>query len=352
MRILFYNWRDLAHPAAGGAEVWTEMVARHLVSKGHEVTLFCAAVADRPAREVVEGVTIVRRGGRLGVYREARRFFAEYGDKFDLVLDEINTRPFLTPRFVGTTPVVAVAHQVAREVWFEETVLPAAVLGRYVLEPRWLRLYRDVPTLTLCASSADSLRSYGLRNLHVITPGGDPVDHPHIEKEAVPTIAFLGRLVSSKRPDHAIEALSLLQRHHPEARLWIMGDGPMLEKLRRSSPPNVEFLGRLPHAERDERLARAHVLVATSVREGWGLNVSEAAEVGTPAIGYRVCGLVDSVPMSGGHVVDESPAALADALGRFFDGALELTPRVSTQSWQAVGDAVDAVIRRVHAEAP
>lgn len=69
MRILFYNWRDLAHPAAGGAEVWTEMVARHLVSKGHEVTLFCASVKDRLHREVVEGVTIVRRGGRLSVYR-------------------------------------------------------------------------------------------------------------------------------------------------------------------------------------------------------------------------------------------------------------------------------------------
>ena len=50
--------------------------------------------------------------------------------------------------------------------------------------------------------------------------------------------------------------------------------------------------------------ARAHVLVATSVREGWGLNVSEAAACGTPAIGYSVPGLVDSIPASGGALVE------------------------------------------------
>ena len=75
MRILILNWKDLAHPAAGGAEVFTERVARELVSRGHTVTLFAAAVTGKPARELVEGVEIVRRGGRLGVYRQARRFW-------------------------------------------------------------------------------------------------------------------------------------------------------------------------------------------------------------------------------------------------------------------------------------
>lgn len=352
MRILLFNWRDLANPAAGGAEVWTEMVARHLVTKGHEVTIFAAEVTDRPASEVVEGVRILRAGNRFTVYRQARKYFQQYGDKYDLVIDEINTRPFHTPRFAGATPVVAVAHQVAREVWFEEAHLPMAIAGRYVFEPRWLREYRDIPTLTLCPSSADSLRAYGLRNLHVIIPGGDILERPDVEKEPTPTVAFLGRLVSSKRPDHAIEAMRLLRLRHPTARLWILGDGPMLDKLQRAEPPGVEFLGKVPYARRNELLARAHVLVATSVREGWGLNVSEAAEVGTPSIGYRVCGLVDSVTMSGGHIVDESPAALAHALGDFFDGTLTLTPRRSTQSWQQVGDAVEDVLLRVHAAAP
>ncbi len=80
LRILVFNWRDLAHPRAGGAEVHLQSVAREWVKCGHEVTIFCAAVDGRPAREFVDGVQIIRRGGRLGVYRQARRFWQGEGD--------------------------------------------------------------------------------------------------------------------------------------------------------------------------------------------------------------------------------------------------------------------------------
>jgi glycosyltransferase involved in cell wall biosynthesis len=344
VRILVYNWRDLAHPRAGGAEVWTEMVARSLVAKGHEVTLFAAAVEGRPDDELVEGVRIVRRGSRLGVYREARRFWSQEGPSFDAVLDEINTRPFHTPKFVRDRPIVAVAHQVAREVWFEEAPFPAAVVGRYLLEPRWLREYATVPTLTLCESSAESLRRYGLTDVRAVVPGGERLTVEVRDKEPVPTVVFVARLVPSKRPMDAIEAFRLLRHDHPDARLWVIGDGPLRSALERRREPGVEVLGRLPAAERDDRVARAHVLVATSVREGWGLNVSEAAALGTPTIGYPVCGLVDSIASSGGHLVGESPAELARGLRSFFDGELPLVPRVSVQPWSAVADAVERTL--------
>ena len=67
----------------------------------------------------------------------------------------------------------------------------------------------------------------------------------------------------------------------------------MEAQLRKSSPPGVQFLGAVSHAEKFERLQRAHVLIATSVREGWGLVVSEAAALGTPSIAYDVAGLRD-----------------------------------------------------------
>jgi glycosyltransferase involved in cell wall biosynthesis len=345
MRILLYNWRDLANPKAGGAEVWTEMVARQLVRRGHSVTLFSASVSGHPREETVEGVRVVRRGSRVRVYREARRFWREESGKYDVVIDEINTKPFLTPTFVKHTPIVAIAHQVCREVWFHETHLPIAILGRYVLEPWWLRHYRTVPTLTLSESSAESLRQYGLTNLHVITPGGEPFEPVDVERETTPTIAFLARLVSSKRPDHVVRAFQLLRKTHPETKLWLIGDGPMMGKLQHLHVEGVEFLGRLTRHERDERLARAHVLVATSVREGWGLNVTEAAAYGTPTIGYPVCGLRDSIAMAGGHVVErEDPELLASALAQFFEGKLSLSPRDPTQTWEAVTDGVEAVL--------
>ncbi|MFL5950837.1 MAG: glycosyltransferase family 4 protein [Gaiellaceae bacterium] len=340
MRILILNWKDLAHPAAGGAEVFTEEVARELVRRGHEVTLHAAAVAGRPQREEAEGVRIVRAGGRIGVYREARRFWEREGrGSFDVVVDEINTRPFLTPRWLRGAPVVALIHQLAREIWSYELPFPVSTVGRYVLEPWWLRAYKDVPALTVSQSSADSLqRHHGWNNVRILPEGWTPHPGPDVPKAGQPTVVFLGRLVGMKRPQHAVDAVRLLRADVPGARLWVIGDGP----LEFEAGEGVELLGRLDRPELLRRLAAAHVLVATSVREGWGLNVSEAAACGTPSIGYAVPGLVDSLHASGGAAIEPTPAALAAALRRFFAGELTLRPRISTQSWTAVAAAFEA----------
>jgi len=343
MRLLILNWKDLAHPAAGGAEVFTEEVARALVGRGHSVTLFVAAVDGRPTRESIEGVEIVRRGGRLGVYVAARRFWShEARGSYDVVVDEINTRPFMAPRWIDDTPVVALIHQLAREIWSYETPFPLSLVGRYVLEPWWLRAYRRVPALTVSESSAESLvRFHGWEDVTVVPEGSDSHPAPTVPKEPDPTIAFLGRLVPMKRPQHAIDAFLNLRQTHPSARLWVIGDGPLLDDLREAAPPGVTFVGRLERGELYDRLARAHLLVATSVREGWGLNVSEAAACGTPSLAYRVPGLADSVLASGGLLVEPNVEALSEGLVEFFSGRTTANARPSTVPWSEVADAIE-----------
>ena len=66
------------------------------------------------------------------------------------------------------------------------------------------------------------------------------------------------------------------------------------------------------------------------------MNVSEASAVGTPTIGYDAPGLRDSIPMSGGLVVPVSSEKLGRALVDFFEGKIELTPKIATQSWEEV----------------
>jgi glycosyltransferase involved in cell wall biosynthesis len=343
LRILILSWKDLSHPAAGGAEVFTEEVARALVRRGHEVTLFAAAIDGRPERDAVEGVEIVRRGSRLGVYRAARHFWSQQKrGHYDVVVDEINTRPFLTPRWVRGTPVVALIYQLAREIWSYETPFPVSVLGRYVLEPWWLRSYRKTPAITISPSSAQSLaRHHGWRDVTIVPKGWTPHAIPAFPKEAKPTIVFLGRLVRMKRPIDAIEAFRRFRQLEPRSRLWILGNGPLLPRLRARDDPGVTFFGHISREKVLEHLARAHVLVATSVREGWGLNVSEAAACGTPSIGYRVPGLVDSLSASGGLVVDPAPNALSEGLSAFFRGSVDLHPRISTVPWPEVAAAVE-----------
>lgn len=351
LKILIMNWKDTAHPAAGGAEVYTEGFAGELVARGHEVTLFTSSVAGSPEREVRDGIRIIRRGGRLGVYRAARQFWKSNGEgRFDVVLDEVNTRPFLTPRYISSVPVVALIHQLAKEVWKYEVPMPVGLLGRYVLEPWWLRTYRSTRVLTDSPSSAQSFVPYGIRNAHPLPIGAAPVERPDVSKESVPTVVFVARLVESKRPDHVLDAFAHVQRALPDAQLWMIGDGPYRASLAPQASSHVHFLGRVSSEERVHLMARAHVLVATSVREGWGLTVSEAAALGTPSIGYRAPGLVDSIPASGGLLVDETPAALGDALVEVLTGRLELVPSSTLVPWSAVADAVEMHLRAAIAE--
>lgn len=349
LRILILNWRDIAHPEAGGAEVYTHNVANEWIKNGHSVTLFCAAVDRRPAVEEIDGLHIIRRGTRHGVYREAKRFYRHEGKgNFDLIVDEVNTRPFGAPKWVDGVPVVALIHQVCREIWFYETTYPVALVGRYLLEPLWLRRYRNVLTVTLSESSQDSLEIYGLSRVVVVPVGfrsaGEP---PDVARETNPTLLFVGRLSANKRPDEAIQAFGLLRETMPTAVLWVVGTGPMEDELRMSAPEGVHFLGKISPTEKIERLARAHVLIATSVREGWGLVVTEAAAVGTPVIAYDVAGLRDSVRASNGVLSMPNPRALSSALQEFFStrdrvGLPEISPGGVT-TWSEVAKRILAI---------
>jgi len=175
-----------------------------------------------------------------------------------------------------------------------------------------------------------------------------------VEKEPVPTVVFIGRLSANKRPEHAIRAFGLARRQLPDAQMWVIGSGPEEARLRKLAGPGVTFLGHVPEEAKRERLGRAHALVATSVREGWGLVVTEAAATGTLAIGYDVAGLRDSIGASGGILTRADPKSLAAGLVELLPSvAGGYAPRaraVGVVPWAKVADAILAGTR--HARSP
>jgi glycosyltransferase involved in cell wall biosynthesis len=296
LRILFLTWRDLANPLAGGAEVFTFEIARRLVSYGNEVTVFASEFKGCELQTHVQGIKTIRQGGKYSVYKKARGFLQRNISEFDVVVDEINTVPFRSQRVSKGKPVIALIHQLAREVWFYETRFPLNLLGYFVLEPFWLGEYKRVPTITVSESTRKDLQSLSFRRVHVIHNGISkrPLTEPPL-KDETPVLIFVGRLVRSKLPNHAIAAFRLVKNTLPDAQLWILGNGYMRAKLEKESPSGVTFFGRVSDEEKFELLKRAHLLLAPSVREGWGISVIEANAMGTPAIGYAVPGLIDSI---------------------------------------------------------
>lgn len=315
--IVIMNWRDVRNPSAGGAEVFTHEVAKRWAAQGHAVSLVTSGFEGGAAEETLDGVRIIRRGGPLSAYRHARRvFLEEFRSRCDILIDEVNTRPFLTPKYApGGVRLFALIHQLAREYWSYETPFPVSYVGRHWLEDRWLRPYVDVPTITVSASTKADLESLGFRHVEIVPEGLSATPLAAVpEKLGEPTLVYVARFKRVKLPDHALEAFRRIRERIPGARLWMVGDGYLLPAMRRRAPPGVAFLGHVSEEKKYELLRQAHLLLFPAVREGWGLTVIEANACGTPAIGYDVPGLRDSIVdgQTGFRVPFADVAAMAD----------------------------------------
>ena len=315
MRILWFNWRDIKHPEAGGAEVLTHEVMRRLVQRGHEMTLFCPKVQGSQSEEVIDGVRLVRNGGKYTVYSKGRSYFRKYGEKYDFIIDEVNPRPFLNPKTLDGKPALLLFHQMIREEWQYEMPFPLSYFCK-IYENRWLIPYRRTLTLTVSESSKSDLENIGFRNVKVIPMGISvkPLDQV-VRKEENPTVTFIGRLKRHKLPDHAIKAFMIIKKKIPSARMWIIGDGYMLNELKILGAEDVTFFGRVNNDSKHDLLSRSHLVLMPSIREGWGLIVSESNAMGTPVIAYNVNGLRDSVihGINGILVKSNTPECLAES---------------------------------------
>lgn len=349
MRILWLNWRDIKHPEAGGAEILTHEVMRRFVQRGHEMTLFCPEVKQSPSEEVIDGVNIVRAGGRYTVYYRGQSYFKRNRARYDIVIDEVNPRPFLNPKILDGKPALVLFHQMIREEWFYEMPFPLSYLCNYY-ENRWLYPYRGTPTLTVSASSKKDLEDIGFKNVTLIPMGISVKPLNQIKKkEDLPTVAFIGRLKKHKLPDHALRAFQFIKKVIPSAKMWVIGNGPMLSELKKMDDRDVTFFGHVDDRLKYDLLSRAHLVLVPSIREGWGLVVTEANAMGTPVAAYDVNGLRDSVIDGKNGILDNcrTPESLArcglkiltdsEMLNRFSLDALEYSRQFS---WDKTADFI------------
>jgi glycosyltransferase involved in cell wall biosynthesis len=132
---------------------------------------------------------------------------------------------------------------------------------------------------------------------------------------------IVSALVPYKKLELAIDAFAGTSR-----RLQILGGGPMLERLRARSGPNVSLLGRVSREVIIERLARAQSLILPGV-EDFGITPLEAMALGTPVVALGEGGVLDSVKdgVTGiffrEPVVDSMRLALHEAESRAWDRA-------------------------------
>lgn len=299
MRIAILNWRDLTHPDGGGAERYAVNVANGLVERGHEVTLLCADHGQAPRDETVDGVRLRRRGGRIGVYLQALRgvrSLERTEGQFNVIVDVQNGLPFFSP-LATRTPVVSLVHHIHREQWPVVFGPLAARIGWGIESRLSPRIYRGHQYVAVSGRTKDELAGLGVGPSHiaVIHNGTDEPICTDVGRSPRPTIVVLGRLMPHKRVEHAIEVLAKLRDSHPDLSLRIIGAGWWAPTVREHAElcgvsDRVAHLGFISEERKHAELAAAWVALAPSIKEGWGLNVVEAASHGVPTVAYHGAG--------------------------------------------------------------
>jgi glycosyltransferase involved in cell wall biosynthesis len=333
--VLFVNWRDVTHPEGGGSERYVHRMAEGLAEAGLRVGMFCAAHDRAPADETMNGVHVVRRGGRLGVYPRALLHVLRTRPR--LVVDVQNGLPFAST-LVTRRPVVNLVHHVHREQWPIVFGRFGGAIGWWVESVLAPRLYRRSRYVTVSRATADELVDLGVHadRLSVVPNGVEPAPPVTSVPSAQPRLVVLGRLVPHKRVEHALEVVARLRDRWPTLRLSVVGEGWWDAELRARAvelgvTDVVEFPGHVDEQTKHELLAQAWVHLCPSVKEGWGLVVTEAGSHRVPTVGYRSAGGLRE------SVVDGTTGVLVDDLDELTAAVEELL--VNENRRLAMGEA-------------
>jgi glycosyltransferase involved in cell wall biosynthesis len=157
-----------------------------------------------------------------------------------------------------------------------------------------------------------------------------------------PVVGTVGRLAEVKRQDVLIRGFAAALGRFPDARLLIVGDGPLRGELRQLAgslglADRAHFVGYRPHPERF--LRAMDVFALTSRTEGMPLSILEAWAAGVPVVASRVGGIPGLVEHGRtGLLVDPGdPQALANALAGLL-GDPSLAGRITDAARSRVSD--------------
>jgi glycosyltransferase involved in cell wall biosynthesis len=258
-------------------------------------------------------------------------------------------------------------HHVHREQWPIVFGRLGGALGWWLESVVAPCVYRRSSYVTVSGATAAELTSLGVDGdrITVVPNGIEPAPRVTSGRAAEPRLVVLGRLVPHKQVEHALEVLARLRDRWPGLRLSVVGDGWWAGELataaeRLGVTGSVDFHGHLDEQAKHEELARAWVQLCPSVKEGWGLVVSEAGLHGVPTVGYRRAGGLRE------SVIDGRTGVLVDDLDEMTEAVDRLLREERTRrrmgaaaaayaasfSWAATVRGFAGVLARAAAGAP
>lgn len=344
---------------------WPEYIlARFLVARGHEVTIYKYEPADSPAIETIDGITVrqVQRGpgglapGLRRMLREAPRpdvvnlfhirnllayeaawLFRRMGVPLvhtpvgplhdDYLVADRDAPLAAPPRY--DNPIYTLP-QLARRLLRERR--PRRVLRNYRIHAplRWAdRLIaisnHERDTLIAMGLPADRIATIPLW-IDVAHAASLPQEPAALDLPR-PLLLYVGQLKYRKGFDILAHAMPIVRARHPDASFIFVGHSPRqraaLEEIARANgtADALHILGRPDPAELQRLYLAVDALVFPSRYEGFGLPPLEAMAAGCPVIATDVPVVNESVRDGENGLLApyDDPAGLAAAILRLLD---------------------------------
>ena len=275
----------------GGVQQQVLGLARALREKGHEVRVLGPCDGPPPDSFVTplgNSLPTAINGSVAPVAPDASAAFrtirALNDEAFDVlhVHEPLVPGPTLTAVLVKLAPIVATFHSAGESGAYKTF----QKLGRPIARRIDVRVAVSADAVELAHRYIGGEYEILFNGIDLEAFSGPIVEHRDN------AIFFCGRHEPRKGLGVLLEAVSLMPG---DVRLWIASDGPETEilKAQYANDQRIEWLGRISDAEKIDRLRRASLFCAPSLRgESFGIVLLEAMAAGTPVIstdidGYR-----------------------------------------------------------------
>lgn len=311
--ILVLSQRDIKHPYKGGAEVYLHNALKEINKTIPIVHLSAYHFKQSVKEEVIDGIFYIRKGNSLfTVIWEAIKFYHQHKEKIITVIDHSNTHQFFTFLWARKKRIFFI-HQLTLNIW---SYFFGSIIGFLLrmMEEILMFLSRGT-TITVSHSTKNDLTQRHFKEVYVCAEGN------YIKNEYLPDddkedyLIYVGRLVPYKRVEDAI-----LAAHYLKKKLYIVGKGKeqyvsRLKKLIEDINADCEITGYLSVEDKEKLVRKAQLLIMPSIREGWGLVITESANLGTPSLVYPVQGVIEAVNLGKAGFVAKSVSwhSLVDA---------------------------------------
>ena len=327
-RILFLSWRDIKAPRAGGAEVHTHELMKVIDKEKYDIISFTPRYEGLKKEEIIDGIKYIRKGNVVTVIFWSFLYYFRYRKDIGYVVEQCNTHRFFTRFWVADNKRVFYIHQLTREIWDVNLSFPLNYIGKR-LETWALKLQKKDYVFTVSESTKRDLIDVGFDPKRVfIIPNA--LDEKFLGKaiendinEKFHNFVYVGRYSRYKGIDVSIEALGIVRNKYSDARLRIVGKidetvvrdliKPLSEKygLRYGMDVGNDIIlcGFVSEESKYQIIKDSLALLFPSIREGWGIIVTEAGAVGTPSIVFDSPGCRDAVDYGrAGFMCDENTA--------------------------------------------